>query len=156
MKRALPYVALIISVGCGYLGYLAAGRIVYRYERSTGFGSLEKQDAERLRDTGQATLALEFSSMLIKNTPSSIENNVNSLATIRREAPQELWPILDLRLAKDYAMEARLEQQAGNQEAANEHRESTKTLLRSLGWRDTSDDALTNLADAQLRLRSKQ
>ncbi len=156
MKRALPYFAVAISVGCGYLGYLAGVRIVYQYKQSTWFGSLGGQDADQLRETGQATLALEFSSMLIQNTPSSIQNNVNSLAKIRGKAPQELWPILDLRLAKDYAMEASLEQQAGNQWAANEHLESAKTLLRSLGWRDVSDNALTDLADAQLRSRLKQ
>ncbi|MGD0568207.1 MAG: hypothetical protein ABSA78_07355 [Candidatus Sulfotelmatobacter sp.] len=156
MKRALPYVALVVSVGCGYLGYLAAVRIVYQYKQSTWFGSLGKQDADQLRETGQATFAFELSSMSIQNTPSSIQNNVNSLAKIRSKAPQELWPILDLRLAKDYAMEARLERQAGNQKAADEHLESAKTLLRSLGWRDVSDKVLTDLADAQLRSRLKQ
>jgi hypothetical protein len=156
MKRTLPYVALVISVGCGYLGYLAAVRIVYQYNQSTWFASLGKQDADQLRETGRATLALELSSMLMQNAPSSIQNNVNSLAKIRGKTPQELWPILDLRLAKDYAIEARLEKEAGNQGAANEHLESAKTLLRSLGWRDVSDNALTDLADAQLRSRLKQ
>src|SRR5947208_8287884 len=109
MKRAVPYISLVICIGCGYLGYFAAVRIVYQYEQSTWFSSLEKRDADQLRETGQATLAVVFSNMLIQNAPSSIQNNVNSLTKIRNKAPQELWPILDLRLAKDYAMMARLE-----------------------------------------------
>jgi hypothetical protein len=158
MKRAVPYVAFVVCVGCGYLGFLGAARIVYQYNQSTWFSSLGKQDAEQLRETGQATLAFSFSNLnlLVQNTPSSIQNSVNSLAKIRCKAPQELWPILDLRLAKDYAMMACLEQQAGNQKAANQHLESAKALLRSLGWRDVSDNALTDLADAQLRSRLKQ
>jgi hypothetical protein len=135
---------------------LTAGRIVYQYKQSTWFASLGKQDADQLRETGQATLAIELSSMLIQNTPSSIQNNVDTVAKIREKAPRELWPVLNLRLAKDYVMEARLEQQAGDRKTANEHLESARALLRSLGWRDISDNALADLADAQLRSSSKQ
>jgi hypothetical protein len=112
MKRAVPYVAFAVCVGCGYLGFLGATRLVYQYKQSTWFSSLGKQDAEQLRKTGQMTLAFSLSNLnlSIQNTPSSIQGNVNSLAEIRSKAPQELWPILDLRLAKDYAMMAWLEQ----------------------------------------------
>jgi hypothetical protein len=156
MKRAIPYIAVVICLGCGYLGYFAAVRIVYQYKQSTWFSSLEKQDADQLRSTGQATLAFALSSMLIQDTPSSIQSNVSSLAEIRSKAPQELWPILDLRLAKDYAMMARLEQRAGNPRASAEHRQSAEVLLRALGWQDVSDSALTDLADGQLRSRLKR
>lgn len=156
MKRAVPYVALLICVGCGYLGYSGAVRIVYQYQQSTWFSSLEKQDAEQLREIGQTTLGLAFSSLSTQNTPSSIQNNLSSLAKIRNNAPQELWPILDLRLAKDYAMMARLEQQGDNPRAATEHQESARDLLRSLGWQDVSDNAVADLADKQLGSRLKR
>jgi hypothetical protein len=156
MKRAVPYVALVICVGCGYVGYFSAARIGYQYKQSTWFSSLEKKDAEQLREIGETALGLSFSSMFIQNTPSSIQNNVSSLAEIRSKAPQELWPILDLRLAKDYAMMARLEQQAGNPRAAAEHQRAAKVLLGSLGWQGVSEDVMTDLADKQLRSRLKR
>jgi hypothetical protein len=156
MKRVAPYVALVICLGCGYFGYFGAARIFYQYKRSTWFGSLEKQEAEQLRETGQATLALSLSSVSIRNTLPSIQNNVSNLAKIRSKAPQELWPVLDLRLAKDYAMMARLEQQAGDPRDAAEHQRSAKALLSSLGWPDVSDNAVTDVADGQLRSRLKR
>jgi hypothetical protein len=156
MKRAVPYVALVICIGCGYLGYFGAARIAYQYKQSTSFSSLGKQDAEQLRETAQMTSAFALSSLLIQNNPSSIQNHVTSLAKIRSKAPPELWPILDLRLAKDYAMMARLEQQIGDSRAATEHRQSSEVLLRSLGWQDVSENAVTDLADAELRSRMKR
>src|SRR5258706_2972958 len=136
MKRAVPYIALVICIGCGYLGYLGAVRIFYQYKQSTWFSSLEKQDAGQLRATGQTTLAFALSSMLIQDTPSSIQNNVSSLAKIRSKAPQELWPILDLRLAKDYAIMARLGQRAGNPTTAARDLHLSAIRLCSLGLQD--------------------
>jgi hypothetical protein len=156
MKRAVPYAALLICAGCGYLGYYSAARIVYQHKQSAWFSSLEKPEAEQLRKTGQTTLALSLSSILIQNNPSSIQHQVSSLAKIRSQAPQEFWPILDLRLAKDYAMMARLERQTGESKVAAEHEESAKLLLRSLGWLDVSDNALADLADRQFRSRMKR
>jgi len=156
VKRALPYFAFLIFLGCGYLGYFGAVRIAYRHKQSTWFSSLEKQDAERLRQNSQTLLALGLSNLLIQNTPSALQNNLRSLAQIRSTARQELWPIIDLRFAEDYAMMARLEQRADNLEAAAAHQEAAKDLLRSLGWPDISDKAVADLADGQLRTRLKQ
>jgi hypothetical protein len=156
MKRAIPYVAMVICVACGYLGYLVAAGFVYQYKQSTWFSSLGKLEGEQLRETGQTTLALSLSGMSIQNTLPSIQDNVGSLAEIRSKAPQELWPVIDLRLAKDYAMMGRLEQLAGNLAAAAEHRQSAKVLLRSLRWQDVSESAVTDLAEGQLRSRLKR
>jgi hypothetical protein len=155
VKRALPYLAILIGVGCGYVGYFTATGIVYQYKRSTWFSSLDKQNAEQLRAIGQTAFAISVSNLTIQNTLSSIQRNVSNLVRIRGKAPQELWPILDLRLAKDYAMMARLEQ-AGNPQLAAEHQQSAEALLRSLGWNDVSDNAVTSLADEQLRSRLKR
>jgi hypothetical protein len=156
MKRLVPYLALLVCLGFGYLGRLCATRLVYQYKQSTWFSSLGRQDAEQLRRTGQTALAISVSSLMIQNTTSSIQHNVNNLAKIRGKAPQELGPILDLRLAKDYAMLVRLEQQAGNQSAAAGHQQSAQALLRSLGWKDVSENDVANLADLQLRSRLKR
>jgi hypothetical protein len=156
MKRAVPYIALLICIVCGYLAYFDAARIVYQYKQSTWFSTLEKQEAERLRETTRTTLALSLSTMFIQNTASSIQNNVSRLAKIRKQAPQDLRPVLDLRLAKDYAMMARLEQRADNPTAAAEHQQAAKVLLVSLGWQDVSDSTVAGLADGQLRSRLKR
>jgi hypothetical protein len=142
-------------MGCGYLGYFGTLRLAYLYKQSTWFSYLEKQDAARLRGTTQALMGFELSNMSIQNSPASLQNNVSNLTKIRSRAPPEVWPILDLRLAKDYAMMARLEQQAGSQMQAAGHQQSAKMLLGSLGWQNVSDDALNDLADKQLRLRLK-
>jgi hypothetical protein len=155
VKRAAPYLTLIIFAGCIYLGYLSTILVVSRYKQSTWFNSLGTQEAAHLRQQSLTLFAFRMSS-IVQNTSPSVQNNVSSLAEIRSKAPQELWPILDLRLATDYAMMARLEQQAGNSGAAAGHQQSAKDLLRSLGWRDVSDEAVTDLADRQLRSRLKQ
>jgi hypothetical protein len=156
MKRALPYLALLVCLGFAYLGYLSATRIGYYYKHSTWFRSLGNQAAGQLRATTNTTLGIEFSNLAIQNTPLSIQYNLDILAKIRSQAPQELWPIVDLRVAKDYAMLARLEEQSGNLTVAAEHLGSAQALLRSLGWKDVSDDAVTKLADQQLRSRLKR
>jgi hypothetical protein len=92
---------------------------------------------------------------LIQNTPASLQRNVAILKEIRGKSPQEMWPILDLRLAKDYAMMARLEQSENNP-AAGGHQQSAKTLLGSLGWRDVSDGAVAALADREFHVRVKR
>jgi hypothetical protein len=156
MKRLVPYLAVLVCLGFGYLAYLSTTRIVYQYKQSHWFSSLGKQDAEQLRSTSRTTHALTLSSLTIQNTTSSVQNNVNYLTKIRGATSQELWPILDLRVAKDYAILARLEQQAGNPRAAVEHQQSAQALLRSLGWKDTSENDVTKLADLQLHSRLKR
>jgi len=156
MKRAAPYVALLIFVGSVYFGYLAAVRIVYQYKQSAWFSSLAKQDARQLREISQTLLGFELSTLLVQSTSSALQNNINSLGKIRSRAPRELWPILDLRLAKDYAMMARLEQQRGDPQAATTHQQSAEALLRSLGWQDVSDEAVTDMADRELHSRVKR
>ena len=92
----------------------------------------------------------------MKNTEASLQRNVDGLAEIRGKAPQELWPVLDLRLARDYAAMAQVEGRANNSVAATNHRRHAADLLRSLGWNDVSDDAVAALGDKDLRRRMKR
>lgn len=154
MKRTAPYVALV-AIACGYLGYLGTLRIAYLYKQATWFSSLGKQDGARLRGTAQALMEFELINTSIQNTSASLRNNISSLTKIRSRAQHEVWPILDLRLAKDYAMMARLERQRDSTQAAA-HQQLAKKLLLSLGWQDVSDDGLSDLVDRQLRSRLKQ
>ncbi len=146
---------ILIFAGCAYCGYRAAVRIVYQRQQSGWFSSLDRRDADRLRQFGESALAYNLSVLLIQNTPSSLQKNVNNLGRIRQNAPEELWPVVDLRLAEDYAMMARLEQQADSAVASADHKERAEDLLRSLGWQDVSDEQLMALADWQLQSRLK-
>jgi hypothetical protein len=144
----------LMFAGLLYLEYKSTVRIVYRHRQSGWFSFLGQSDAAELRQTVQTALAFNFSSLTIQNTSASLQENVNSLAKIRSEAPRGLWGILDLRLAKDYAMMAQLEQ-ANNPVLAASYRQLAKTLLSSLGWREVSDAAMAELADKQLSSRLK-
>lgn len=129
--------------------------VVYRQQQRIWFSTLDRRDAERLRQIGQACLAYSLSALTIQNTPASVHGNINHLAKIRKSAPPELWPVFDLRAAKDYAMMARLEQRAGDLGGAAGHKRQAADLLRSIGWQDVSDDALARLADKELESRVK-
>jgi hypothetical protein len=147
---------IVVFAGCAYGGYQVAVRTVYHERQSTWFKSLGTQEADRLRKAGQTAFAYSVSVLLIQNSLSSLRGNVSSLGRIRAIAPQELWPILDLRLAMDYAMMARLEEQGNNTSAALGHKRRAADLLRSLGWQDVSDDSLTAIAERQFRSRIKR
>jgi hypothetical protein len=154
VKRLVPYAAVLIFAVFLYLEYKSAIRVVYLHRQSGWFGSLGQSDAAGLRKTAQIALAFSLSSLQIQDTSASLQQNVSSLQKIRVEAPRELWGILDLRLAKDHAMMARLEQ-ANNPALAAGHRQSARALLRSLGWRQVSDVAVEELGDKQLSSRLK-
>jgi hypothetical protein len=147
---------ILLFAGCAYGGYQVAVRTVYHQRQSKWFTSLGTQEADRLRRTSQTAFAYSISVLLLQNSLSSVQNNVSSLGKIRATAPEELWPIFDLRLALDYTMMARLEEQANNAAAALGHKRLAADLLRSLGWRDVSDNSLAAIADKQFRSRIKR
>jgi len=146
---------LLIVAGCTYIGYRGTAAIVYRQKQSTWFNSLEKHDADRLRQTGQMALAYSLSALSIQNTTLSLDKSIQTLVKIRSTAPQELWPVLDLRMAKDYATLGRLEEQAGDPAGAAGHRQRAADLLRSIGWQTVSNEVLVRLADKELGSRLK-
>ncbi|MGA8151772.1 MAG: hypothetical protein WB952_12540 [Terriglobales bacterium] len=146
---------LVIFAGCAYGSYRLAIRVVYPRQQSGWFSLLDRREADRLRQLGESAFAYNYSVLSIQNTPSSLQINISNLAAIRKHAPEEMLPIIDLRLAKDYGMLARLEEQSGNAAAAADYRHRAGDLLRSLGWQDISDELLTVLADRQLQSRLK-
>jgi len=146
---------ILIFAGCAYCGYRAAIRIVYPRQQSGWFSSLDRREASHLRQLGESASAYNYSVLSISNTPSSLQKSVSNLNEIRQNAPEELWPIVDLRLAKNYAMMARLEQQTDSSVAAADHKQRAGDLLRSVGWQDISDEQLMALADRQLQSRLK-
>ena len=138
-----------------YAGYRVTVKAEYRRLQGQWFASLDRKSAEHLRDVGLVASSYELKSLAIQSTSSSLQSNVEDLNRIRQTAPAELVPVIDLRLAKDYAMMARLEALAKDEAAADAHRQRAGGILRSLGWREVSEDSLNTLGDQQLQSRLK-
>jgi hypothetical protein len=140
---------LVLLPGCAYLGYLAGVRVGYIYQQSKPVPGLTKQEVADARKLGQTLFSIETSKVLTRNE-ASLPASILSLQKIRRTAPPELWPIIDLRIAEDLATRARLEEQARKFSEAAEHRRVAQELLRSLGWQDVSEGAVNIVADREL------
>jgi len=149
-------IALLFFIVCAYVGYFASVRIAYRYQQSTSFSSLGPEEARQFRDLVQTLQEFELSRILTQNTQESLQQNINHLQNLRAKAPREVWPLVDLRIATDHAVIARLEQLANKPDEGNIHRQSADTLLRSLGWQDVSEAVLNEVADKQLQSRLKK
>jgi len=151
------YIASAIFAGSAFVGYKAALFASYRHSESRAFNPPGTQGAQELRTTLQTLTFLGQSRVVTKFEPSAanyrsaIERNIPYLQKLRDQAPEQLRPPIDLRLATDYAEMARLEQQAGHFAEASKARRSVQGLLSMLGWRDVSTDAVNTLADQEIR-----
>jgi len=148
----------VIFVGSAFVGYKAALLVAYRHSESRAFDPPGTQGVQELRTMLQIMTFLGQSRIVTKFEPSAanyhsaIERNIPYLQKLRDQAPEQLRPPIDLRLATDYAEMARFEQQAGHFEEAGKARQSAQGLLSMLGWRDVSTDAVNTLADHEIRL----
>jgi hypothetical protein len=148
--------AALAFVGSGYIGYYSAGKIAYRYIQSQFFSTLGQEDARQLRDVSQTLYQFELSRILTQNTEESLQRNVNYLQTVRAKAPADVRPVIDLRIAADYAVMARLDQQSGRLEQATAHRQSAESLFHTLGWQNLSTEVLNEVADKQVESLAKK
>jgi len=136
----------------GYVAYLVAARIAFRYEQLKSFSTLGRQDSQELRRIGETAYAFSVSQLLVlEKTQWPLERHIGVLEKLRPKAAHEFSPIIELRLAEDHAAVARLEEQANNFVQAAGHRRIAEDLLHSLGWRDVSENALNQLGDRQLQ-----
>jgi hypothetical protein len=149
-------VACLAFIFSGYIGYIASKSTVLRYEWSRSFDSLRPEERREFKELLQALQSFETSNALSQNTARLLQKNIDDLGVLRARAPQDVWPIIDLRIATDNAVIARLEEQANNPAEANTHMQIAAGLFRSLGWRDVSADALKNVADKQLQSRLRK
>jgi hypothetical protein len=120
------------------------------------FASLGKEGAEDLRRTARALVGLQLSTTSLGNTEISVQKNLSDMVKLRGTSPAEVVPLFDLRIAKSYAMMARLDEQRGDGTKAAEHRQEAAKILQSLGWQDVSDTAMTALANRELGARLKR
>ena len=137
----------LLFVSHFFLGTFVAAWGSYQYEQSHWFSSLREQGKLLLdlRVTRLASRAQE------RSTPDSLERDISRLQTVRRRAPQDVQPILALRIASDRALLARLYSNAGNAAAAAAQSEAASSHLRELGWKDTSEATLNELAERRLQ-----
>jgi len=157
LSFVLSFLAVLLLLPvCAYLGYSAGAKINYTYLRSKSFSSLGRQNSQELRHLGETAYAFELSQILLRSPEASFQQNISIVQELRPKAPHELWPIVDLRIAQDHAVIARLEQQANNPAEAARHHQLAQDLLRSLGWGDVSENLLNKMADKQLRARFKR
>ncbi|MBV9437247.1 MAG: hypothetical protein JOZ44_14410 [Acidobacteria bacterium] len=144
---------LFTSLACG--SYVAALRLSSRYQRSHLFSTFGVEEGQRLRRVTQILLAFETSRLTTKNSVDSLERNVVYVGELRDQAPEEVKPILELRLAIDHAVLSKLFEQANNRVDAATHKDRAQSLFRSLGWKDVSPQVLDELAQKQLQSRPK-
>ena len=90
---------------------------------------------------------------LTQNNRESLRKNVENLQALRSQATQDVWPIIDLGIATDNVVMARLEERTNHAAESTAHRQAAASLLRSLGWKDVSDSTLDDLADKRLKKR---
>jgi hypothetical protein len=151
------FIASAIFAGSAYVADKVALRISYRHSESMAFNSSGKQDAQELRTTLQTLYSLSLSHLITKWEPSTadyytaLEANIPALRKLRTTAPERFRPLIDLQLAIDYAEMAQFEQKIGHVSEAGRARQSAQELLRSLGWKDVSEDALNTLADQEIQ-----
>jgi hypothetical protein len=129
------------------LGIFVAAWGTYQFEQSRWLASLSREQGKQVLSLRQTLFAAQPTA---GSTPDAFANDLSRLQTIRRRAPQEAQPILDLRIAADHAVLARLDQDANDPAGAAAQAGAAQALLRGLGWKSTSEAILSELADRRL------
>ena len=135
-----------------FLGTIVAAWGSYQYEQSRWLASLSHEQGRQLLGMRETLLAAQAPT---RRTPDALRRDLSRLETLRRRAPQEALPLLDLRIASSRALLASLYRDANDPAAAAAQSEAARTLLRELGWRDISDATLSDLAERRLQRRER-
>jgi hypothetical protein len=156
MFRRFPIIAnFFLAVGltltCWYVGNFAASMAGYVCERHRVFASLDREQGRDIRTLNESLLASALSHIMTKNTKESLQLDLSNLQKLRPEAPPDALPLLDLRMAADHASLAQLYQNTNEATSATAQREMARPLLRGLGWTNTSDAVLDEVADKRFR-----
>ncbi len=146
-------IGVLLFVACGYVGYFTSLRLTYQHEQSQAFAALGAEESQQLRNEVEVLHALEMTRIVTKNTPDTIEQNLRYLLKLRTKAPAGVIPIVDLRIATDHAVLAKLYETANQQTDAAAHTELAQSIFRSLGWTDVSLNVVNAAADNQMRSR---
>jgi hypothetical protein len=145
---------LVIFAGCTYLGYRGSQIATYRMLKPMSFRSLNQRGEERLRSDLLALQAAEFS-QFAKDAPPDLQKAAERLEGIRGNQSADAQSVLDMHIAACYVEAARLERESGNSSAASHHQQAAEDILHSLGWKDTSNEAMADLTRGKLWWKEK-
>ncbi len=138
----------LLFVSHFFLGTFVAAWGSYQYQQWRWLGSLSHEQGRQILGLRETLLAAQAPA---RSTPDALQRDLSRLETLRRRAPQDSLPILELRMASGRALLARLYRDANDPAAAAAQTEAARTLLRELGWRDISDATLSELAERRLQ-----
>lgn len=145
------FLAVGLTLTCWYVGNFAGTMVGYLYERHRAFASLGPEQGRDIRTLNESLLASTLSHIMTKNTKKSLQGDLSNLQKLRPKAPPDALPLLDLRMAADHASLAWLYQNINDAASATAQREMARPLLRGLGWTNTSDEVLNEVADKRFR-----
>jgi hypothetical protein len=142
------YVHLALLFVCHlFLGTFVAVWATYQYEQSRWLSSLSAEQGRELLSFRESLLATQAPAT---STPNALLRDLSRLESARDTATAAAQSILDLRIASDHALLAKLYRDAHDGSAAAAQAEAARDLLHQLGWRDSSDRALDDLATRRL------
>ena len=145
------FLAVLSFLVFGCISFAVTLKLTFRSRWAARFAVFEASRSARLQEIGRCATDREFAEMKNAATGASVQSHIEALQPLRNSAPTELRPAIDLRIAADHAMLARLHSQANDAAAASEDRRHAAALLKTLGWKDVSDTVLGQLADSPLR-----
>jgi hypothetical protein len=140
---------LVVSFWLGrILGARAASYWYQHQERK--LGTLEASQRPHLESALSELITAEELRVVSEvgtNNQKRWPNYIEGLQRLKQQSrTHEGSNVIDLELGIAYVMAATVEEQDNNKEAATRYMESARSVLRSLGWQDYSDDALTSAA----------
>ena len=144
------FAAVLAFVVCAYVGNRAAAYVSYHYKESVAFASLGPVDAPQFRQVAQSLSDCVSPGNLRRASAEEIPLQISCSQSRLAKAPEDVRPILNLRIATGHAVLARLDEQAGKPDDAADERAAARPLLLGLGWKDVSDDVLNAVADGAL------
>jgi hypothetical protein len=142
LSRSIHIALLFVSHF--FLGTFVAAWGSYQYEQSRWLSSLNQEQGKQLLAFREALLAAQSPA---HSTPNGLQRDITRLEALRGRAPQDAQAILTLRIAADHALLARLYRGTSDLAAAETQAEAARSLLHELGWKDTSDEVVSALAD---------
>lgn len=145
------FLAVGLTVTCWYVGNFAGSLVGVVYERHRVFAALDREQGRDIRTLNESLLASTLSHILTKNTTLSLQRDLTNLQKLRPKAPPDALPLFDLRIAADHASLARLYQNTNDATNATAQKEMARPLFRELGWTNTSDEVLNEVADKRFR-----
>lgn len=149
-------IALLPLIGGAAVGWKAGKQlaVVWHHHQQQSVGSLPSIEREHIDSVTSALSEVTLLRLIVASTASDPSKQqtvrqyqIEALNRLRERTDlADIRPILDLNLAAD---EASLAQISRDPQQAAQSMQSARMLVQSLGWEDSSDEALRLLAKAE-------